>query len=183
MPDTLSAATQSRFDACLAFSWRPDFDGQPLHNTAHDAGGWTAFGVTLSTFAAWRAEHGISPTTADDLGKASKQDLADPLRAEFWLPPRCDAMPVGVDLLVWDFGFGSGPGRSARILQRVLGVQVDGWVGPQTIAAAHAADRLDLIRHLGAAHEAFYRGLADFRWFGNGWTRRNDARIAIALAS
>lgn len=171
----------SRFDECLAFTWRPDFDGQPLHFTAHDHGGATAWGVTLSAYAAWRAKTDLRPTTAADLGCASKDELAQLIRVEYWDAVRGDDLPSGVDLLVYDFGYGSGPGTSARLLQEVLGVEVDGELGPQSLGAAQSPDRLDLIRRLGDRHDAYYRSLAQYPLFGRGWSRRNTARVQIAL--
>ncbi len=173
---------EDRFSACMAFTWLPQNDGQPLHITAHDAGGATSWGVTLATFAAWRAKSGLRGTTAEDLGAATQDELATLIRSEYWNAVQGDHLPLGADLLVFDFGFVSGSGRSARILQQVLGVAVDGQLGPHTLAAAQACDRVDLIRRLAAAHEAFYRGLRDFAYFGRGWTNRNNDRLAAALA-
>ncbi len=178
-----AAPAPGRFEACLAFTWLPQFDGQPLHTTPHDAGGATAWGVTLATYAAWRAKHGEPSTTVEDLRAATKDQLAELIRAEYWNALQGDHLPAGVDLLVYDFGYGSGAGTSARKLQEVLGVTVDGQLGPHTLAAAQAFDREALIRKLNVEHETFYRGLRDFQYFGHGWTNRNDARLTAALAT
>ena len=39
-----------------------------------------------------------------------------------------------------DYGINSGIGRSAKVLQRLVGVTVDGEIGAQTLAAARARD-------------------------------------------
>ena len=75
----------------------------------------------------------------------------------------------------------SGPPRSARLLQELVGVVQDGAIGPATLAAVGRQDRLTLVRRLGARHEAFYRSLDSFPDFGRGWLRRNSDRLAIAL--
>lgn len=175
--------TADRFPECLAFTWRPDFDGDPIHTTPGDHGGATAWGVTLASYAAWRASHGIRLTTAADLGRASKSDLAALIRSRYWDAVQADHLPPGVDLLVYDFGYGSGPPVSVRLLQEVLGVVVDGDLGPQSLAAAAKADRMGLVRRLGARHDAFYRSLAQYPLFGRGWSRRNAARVAVALST
>ncbi len=176
-------ATASRFQACLDFTWRPDMDGQPLHVTPGDHGGATSWGVTLASYASWRADHGEHTTTEADLAAASKTELAEMIRARYWMPVGGDGLAAGVDLLAFDFGFTSGTGTSSRLLQEVLGVTVDGAIGPHTLAAAAAHDRMDLVRQLGARHQAYYQSLAQYPVFGRGWSRRNAARLAIALAT
>lgn len=173
-----------RFEECLSFTWLPQYDGQPLHTTPGDRGGATAWGVTLASFAAWRADHGVHLTTEADLGAATKDYLATLIRSRYWNAVQGDHLPPGVDLLTYDFGYGSGPGTSAKVLQGVVGgLRVDGQLGAVTLAAVARVDRLDLIRRLGARHEAFYQSLADFHLFGNGWTNRNSARLQLALAT
>ena len=175
------ATPADRFAASLAFTWRLDNDGQPYHVTPGDRGGPTAWGVTFAAYAAWRRAHGKLATTDFDLLHAAKDDLAVLIRTNYWNAVQADHLPPGVDLLVYDFGFGSGPGTSARVLQRALGVGQDGVVGPATLAAAHAAGRSTLVPQLAAMHQSFYASLADYVLFGRGWSRRNSARLALAL--
>ena len=137
--------------------------------------------MTLATYTAWRADHGHPATAVADLAVATKDELSALLRVRFWNPLQADRLPPGVDLLAWDFGFMSGPPRSARLLQELVGVVQDGAIGPATLAAVARQDRLSLIRRLGARHEAFYRGLDSFPDFGRGWLRRSGDPLAIAL--
>ena len=174
--------SDARFNACLAFTWRVDEDGQPLHVTAGDRGGATSWGVTLASWTAWREDHGQRTTTEADLAAATKPELAEMIRSRYWLAVSADSLPVGVDLLVYDFGYGSGPGTSVRKLQEVVGVDADGVLGPRSMAAVRAHDRVALIKALAARHEAYYQSLADFSLFGRGWTRRNGDRLALALS-
>ncbi|MBB3175430.1 lysozyme family protein [Endobacter medicaginis] len=173
----------TRFDTCLQFTWRPENDGQQLHVTAGDRGGATSWGVTIGTYAAWRRGHGRSTPTVADLAAAPKSELAQLYAELFWNPISGARLPVGVDLVCFDFGVTSGVGRSAQLLQEILGVTVDGRVGPGTLQAALSADRITLIRSLAARHEQYYRSLSDFPRFGRGWLRRNADRLTAALAS
>jgi lysozyme family protein len=175
-----------RFTECLAFTWDPHWDGQPLHKSSNDPGGWTAWGVTLSTFSSWQEDHGNPPATVEDLRAATKDDLAPIVRSRYWDAVHADQLPPGPDLLVYDFGYGSGSGTSAKLLQEVLGVAVDGRIGPATLAAAAAADAADhagFVQRLGDRHESFYRSLRLFATFGHGWLNRNSARVTLALAA
>ena len=54
----------------------------------------------------------------------------------YWDKCQCDALPDGVDYVVFDQAVNSGPGQSVKWLQAAVGVAVDGAIGPQTIAAA-----------------------------------------------
>jgi lysozyme family protein len=47
----------------------------------------------------------------------------------------CDELPSGVDYAVFDYGVNSGISRAAKVLQRLVGTDVDGEIGPNTIAA------------------------------------------------
>ena len=176
------AKAGDRFPDALQFTWRRNNDGQALHTTPGDRGGATAWGVTLLSYASWRADHGIHGTTAADLGRATKDELGELIRARYWSPVAAPALPRGIDLLVYDFGFGSGPGTSARVLQRELGVDADGVIGPHTCAAAAARGTAALAHDLAARHDGYYRSLDDYALFGRGWSRRNNDRLALALA-
>ena len=60
-------------------------------------------------------------------------------RSLYWNPLRAEALPLGVDLSVFDMGVNAGICRSPRLLQRALGFtgeEVDGSIGPETLAAA-----------------------------------------------
>jgi uncharacterized protein (DUF4415 family) len=86
-------------------------------------------------------------------------------------------LPPGVDYAVFDFGVNSGPSRSAKFLQEIVESEVDGEVGPNTVAATKAADPEEVINRLCDDRMEFLRGLSTWGTFGNGWTNRvNDVR-------
>ena len=96
-----------------------------------------------------------------------------------------DALPPGVDLSVFDMGVNAGIWRSARLLQQALGFtgeEVDGSIGPETLAAADRFDARNLVNNLADRQTAYYRSLANFPIFGTGWLRRTAARRDAALA-
>jgi lysozyme family protein len=106
-------------------------------------------------------------------------------RSLYWNPLRADALPVGVDLSVFDMGVNAGIWASAKLLQRALGFtgdEVDGSIGPETLGAAAKCDARSLIVDLAERQAAYYRGLTDFPTFGRGWLNRTRARRRAALA-
>lgn len=152
----------------------------------HDPGGATRFGITQATLA--RARGGrASPA---DVRRLSVEEAKTIYRRFYWDPIRADDLPAGLDLAAFDFAVHSGPTRSARTLQAVLGVAADGVVGPQTLAAAARAPVPETIRRLTAARLALLENLPTWRIFGRGWRRRvlairdealRRARLAAAL--
>jgi lysozyme family protein len=133
-----------------------------------DPGGATKFGITRQTLARFRQE----PVSVEDVRRLTTAEAAEIYRRLYWDPIRADELPAGVDLAVFDFAVNSGPSRAVRALQTVLGVLVDGVVGPVTLAAARAADAAGLIRRLTRDRLRFLSRLAIWPIFGRGWRRR-----------
>jgi lysozyme family protein len=168
-----------RFEACLAFTLREE--GGYVDDPA-DPGGATNMGITLATFRQW--------SDNSELGSAQVQDMTERTaraiyRSLYWNPLRADALPIGVDLSVFDMGVNAGIWCSARLLQRALrftGEGVDGCVGPETLDAAAKCDPRTLVSDLADRQAAYYTSLADFPTFGAGWLARTEARRNAALA-
>lgn len=170
----------TRFDICLAEVLRHE-GGYVDHPV--DPGGATNMGITRKTLARWR---NVSPWW--DLPKSEVQKLSPTeagriYRAGYWNLCRADDMPVGVDLALFDYAVNSGPDRAIRALQAVLGVVVDGLVGPLTIGAAARANATNVVNALCDRRLGFLKGLATFSTFGPGWTSRVGSVRAAALAA
>lgn len=167
------------FYTCLAFTLREE--GGYVDDPA-DPGGATNMGITLATYREWSDD--------PDLGAAQLRGISDRTaraiyRSLYWNPLRADALPLGVDLSVFDMGVNAGIWCSARILQRALGFtgkKADGSIGPETLAAATKSDARTLIDELARRQAAYYRGLRDFARFGAGWLSRTGARRNAAMA-
>jgi lysozyme family protein len=173
------------FERCLGVAWLPQNDGQAYHVTPGDHGGPTAWGVTFTTFTAWRLKHGKFAPSLDDFRWAPTDELANLLHAEFWLPVAGDRLQVGVDLIMFEIALGSGPGRAAQLLKRTLGISENYRLDPATIRTALAANTIGLIRRLNETHLAFVDSLDGAHLFGRGWDRRikNDGDTAIGWAT
>lgn len=91
-----------------------------------DSGGLTKFGISA------RAFPGV------DVAQLTREAAVGLYHVSYWLPLRCDALPAGLDLLVFDCGVNQGVAQAARLLQRVLRIPEDGLIGPHTIGAASA---------------------------------------------
>jgi lysozyme family protein len=139
-----------------------------------DPGGRTSRGITAARWAEWRQTH---PGLPADVWDAPQAEVEAIYLEKYWQPLWCDMLPPGVDYAVFDFGVNSGPARSAKFLQEIVGSAVDGEVGPNTVAATKEADPEEVINALCDNRMFFLKGLSTWGTFGNGWTNRvNDVR-------
>jgi len=170
---------EDRFDICVAFTLREE--GGYVDDPA-DPGGATNMGITLATYRVWSDDPHLGELQVKDLTLKTASAI---YRSLYWNPLRADALPPGIDLSVFDMGVNTGIWRSARLLQEALGFtgdQVDGSIGPETVAAADRFDARTLVNKLADRQTAYYRSLANFSIFGIGWLRRTGARRDAALA-
>jgi lysozyme family protein len=104
--------------------------------------------------------------------------------ADFWNRARCDGLPAGIDLMVFDHAVNAGPDRAGRALQLAAGHRrgdVDGAIGPETLGRVALADTLTLLDALAAMQRTGYRQMAAFGLFGDTWLARLDRRRTKAL--
>jgi lysozyme family protein len=168
--------TASNFLAC--FNETESFEGGYVDDP-HDPGGATLKGVTQAVYTAWLAgQH--RPNAA--VKGASDADIQAIYRELFWNPVRGDDLYAGLDLVMVDYGWGSGPVTAIEHMQRLLGVAVDGEFGPATLDAVNARGQVDFINALCAERLAFFQRLPTWKYFGVGWTTRLNGIHAKALA-
>lgn len=146
-------------------------------NHPDDPGGATNKGITIGTFRRYVKKNG----TVADLKAITNAQVASVYRKQYWDAVRGDELPDGVDYAVFDFAVNSGPGRAARYLQAIVGVQQDGMIGPGTLAAVKAKNAKAIVSELCDDRMRFLQGLPTWRTFGKGWTRRVDGVEAVAL--
>jgi lysozyme family protein len=147
-----------------------------------DPGGATNMGITLATYRQWSDDPNLGDVQVKDLTLQTAKAI---YRSLYWNPLRADSLPPGVDLSVFDMGVNAGIWGSARLLQQALGFtgdEVDGSIGPETLAAAGRFDDRRLVNNLADRQAAYYRSLDDFPSFGTGWLNRTQARRDAALA-
>jgi lysozyme family protein len=167
------------FDTCLSFTLQEE--GGYSDNPA-DPGGATNMGITLATFRQWSDNPNLGPVQVQDMTERTARAI---YRSLYWNPLRADALPAGVDLSVFDMGVNAGIWASARLLQRAIGftgAEVDGCIGPETLAAVTKGDPRSLINNLAHRQTGYYESLCDFPTFGRGWLNRVGARRRAALA-
>lgn len=136
--------------------------------------GGTKYGVTCATLGRHR---GLGRAASlDEIKALTREEAAEIYRGNYWRLIRGDDLPAGLDHMMLDTSIHSGPARSVKILQRVLGVKEDGLVGAQTMAALERFVRERgveaLIRAYAEERMAFLRRLQAWPRYARGWTIR-----------
>jgi Putative secretion activating protein len=140
----------------------------------------TNMGVTPAALAAYRGVPATTITQAEMRAMSIEEAVAIGYQ-NYFVAPGFDRLPYSK--LVehyFDFGWGSGPVTAIRYLQRQVGADVDGVMGPQTIEryvayVSNKAHRAALVEAV-ETRLAFFRRICDQRpanrVFLNGWLRR-----------
>lgn len=168
--------TASNFLAC--FTVTESFEGGYVDNP-HDPGGATLKGVTQGSYTAWLAHRGRPNAPVKN---ASDADIQAIYREQYWNAVRGDDLYDGLDLVLVDTGWGSGPVTAIKFLQRAIGLTADGWFGVKTLAAVKQRwNSRTLIETLCSTRLAFFQSLPTWRYFGVGWTNRLNGIRTKAL--
>ena len=146
-----------------------------------DGQGITRFGIGQKS----HPELGIAFFTT--MGAGMALTIAEyTYKTVYWNRFQGDAiLDDGVASCLLSFGINDGEAREVVMLQEILGISVDGVVGPQTLAKVNGTPPIPLAAALRSAQADFYRGLVaknpDNQRFLAGWLAR-AARIYPSLS-
>ena len=148
-----AAPKPSNFRRCMdiVMAYDGGFSEDP-----NDPAGVSQFGIKIGTLRDWRHDDGL---TVEDVKKLGRDEACEIYRTRYWNVLRCDDLPLGVDLVAFDFGVNAGPGRSAKMLQQVVGAADDGSIGDATLAATKAMPAKDVIKEMSNRRLDYYRDL------------------------
>ena len=150
-------------------------------NHPKDPGGITNLGVTKNTYEGWLDEE----VSVEDMKALTQEDVEPIYQENYWDKCKCDDLPEGLDLCVFDFGVNAGPGRAAKYLQTLIGTVADGGIGPNTLKTLSSyVDTHGVVKTVEqyqANRQEYYEGLSTFDTFGRGWTRRVEETTEKAL--
>jgi len=150
-------------------------------NHPKDPGGMTNMGVTKRVYEEW-VGYSVSENTMQNL---EEKDVAPIYKKNYWDRLKCDELPLGLDLCLFDFGVNAGTGRAAKYLQKLVGTTPDGGIGPMTLKAVDEFISLngipETIEKYQTNRQKYYEKLKTFETFGRGWTRRNNETTEEAI--
>lgn len=129
-----------------------------------DPGGATNWGITERVARA----HGYQGAMKDlpvDIAKAI-------YKSSYWTPIRAEELPAQIRYPLFDAAVNSGNLQAAVWLQRAVGADPDGVIGPKTIIAALAAQNEITLRKMLSQRLRFMTNLKTWPAFSRGWARR-----------
>ena len=160
--------------------WILKWEGGFVNDPA-DLGGATNMGVTIG---AWKScgydKDGDGDIDVDDLRLLTREDVVNRvLKPHYWDRWKADdikSQSVANILVDWVWASGA---HGIKIPQRLLGVSVDGIVGPKTLAAVNARNPRELFDMIKIARFDFIEDICRKRpannKFKRGWMNRiND---------
>lgn len=134
-----------------------------------DRGGLTKWGVTQRAYDLYRNRHGKPVRPVTDMDDGEMREL---YREDYWAPISGDELPDRLAEAVFDMAVNSGVPNAKRTLQRALGVQADGVIGPKTIAAAQTVSPLVFLHRRAGFIQDVIRNNPTQVEFLEGWVNR-----------
>jgi len=165
---------RQNFEECMARLLEHE-GGYVWH--AQDPGGETNFGVTRAVYEQYVGRQVMN----GEMEGLTHDDVYPIYKENYWDAVRGDDLPSGVDWSCFDWAVNSGKSRASKALQRIVGVEADGGIGPMTLQAVAEVEPEEIIKQMHYVRDKFYRSLDTFEVFGKGWVRRNDETKEQAL--
>lgn len=137
-------------------------------NDRRDSGGLTKWGISQKAF------------PDKDIRSLTKQDAFEIYYKHYWQPAKCGELPYPVALVVFDCAVNQGVGVAVRLLQEVVGVGVDGRIGPITLSAVARMGVEDIVVEYMISRVRRYFETMGFDTFGRGWMNRCIQITALA---
>lgn len=146
-----------------------------LSDDSFDPGGLTFKGITQAVYDSYRAKNGDS---FQSVGMMTDEECDDIYFSLYWSPMNLEVL-LNDDLIldVFDHGVNTGIRTSIKLLQRLVGVGDDGFIGEQTSNAVQGFNG-DIVEEFKKRRKLFYVTLAQqkpqLRKFLKGWINRVD---------
>jgi type VI secretion system secreted protein VgrG len=165
-----------KFNKCIDIILRNEGG---LVDDPDDTGGITNYGISYRflSHSDWQPSHG-GLVTADDIRNLTKGEACEIYFKYFWKPLQLEQLKNdSLALQVFDMAVNCGNVPAIRLLQKLVGVKVDGKIGPKTIEAANTFTD-DLAGIFRKARHTWYSNLViekpQFKKFLAGWLNRVD---------
>ena len=137
-----------------------------------DRGGRTNLGITQRTYNEWLKKNKMKPSDVFNISKSTAYKI---YKESYWNVIKGDKLPHNVAKAIMSMALTDGPQDSIRFVQKLLGVEVTGFMGPKTLAAIWAKCKKDdkqLTKNILDEQKAKYqRGQEEYR---KGWGNRVD---------
>lgn len=129
-----------------------------------DPGGETCFGIARNRHPDWQGWKIVDDLKVTGLISSERVwERCEGLirkfyKEEFWDKLECNALPAGIDTMVFDIGVNQGKHTSAKCLQYACGASQDGIIGPNTLTSVKSSIPLVLLDKL-LRRRLYYYGI------------------------
>lgn len=176
----MTDAPSQQFLACMPFILREEGG---YSNTPGDHGGATNYGIIQREYDSFRHLAGLSLQSVRGITPAEYNII---YWHSYWLP-HCEELRPGLDLSVFNINVNGGPSRGTKLLQKILGLTVDGiWGNETTLRVGEITDPEPVIVAFHNAERAFYQAIIDHdptqHKFASDWFGRNDRCEKLSLS-
>lgn len=161
-------AYSAKFNSCLKLILNSEGGND---DDKDDKGGRTGQGITQAEYTEWLEAQGKDSADVFDITKADRDRL---YYERYWLTVSADKLPLAIAYPIFDAGILSGVGYSRKLAQKVVGVRQDGQLGPISIAALNAVDKVTFINRFCDLRRDYLASRSTAWKFGNGWKNRQD---------
>lgn len=146
-------------------------------NHPNDPGGATNKGVTQKVYDQYRKEKGLAQKTVK---KIPDDEVEDIYYDKYWLKGRCDKLPENLAIVHFDTSVNSGIIQSSKFVQRAVGANDDGMIGPKTLEAVKSAvqskGEMAIVKSFLDQRREFFKLIAErkpkLKVFLKGWMNR-----------
>lgn len=130
-----------------------------------DPGGETKYGISKRSY------------PNEDIQNLTTERAKELYRRDYWGPACCDLVPDMVRFSLFDAAVNTGPTQAKKLLQRAIGAQEDGQVGPQTLQVLASMPEWRAAVRLEAVLQNFRADRGNWPTASRGWTRRSSANL------
>lgn len=167
-------------------------EGGFVHHPA-DPGGATNMGVSLRFLendGLYFDNDGDGDMDADDIALMTEEQAIEVYLEKFWKKEYENLHEPAVAIKLFDMAVNMGHKQATKIFQRACNdcgpiVDVDGYIGQQTIHAANCSSPECLLREMVKHQKRFYEKLIEKKpslaAFAHGWNNRADFKPQIIL--
>lgn len=143
-------------------------------NVVGDRGGETKYGI---------AKRSHPDLDVRGLNLDAAQDI---YFDEYWVGGKCNRLPYPLSIMHFDGCINHGVGRAGKLLQKSLGIEEDGSIGPNTLSAISILPQRGLIEVLAGNRENFYNAIVENDQsqakFLSGWFNRIHEVTSFVLS-
>lgn len=129
-------------------------------NHPNDPGGETKFGISKRSY------------PGENIPNMTLVRAKDIYQRDYWWKAGCDLVPECVKFDLFDTAVNAGPKTAIQMLQRAVGVEDDGVIGPKTMLALSSMDPERLDKRFNGFRLQHLSTLSTWDTFGRGWANR-----------